>query len=253
MHVLHWIASVKMAFRFTTRGDAGLLGDAQYHNPPLFASLGWGLLGPSQTVQPVKEKRTGTIFEGEFCLRSKRNCPVVVGVGARTKKIAGIKSLDIYALALYVDENAAKGALHKRFKDKRSDQVAKDQSLFKELIHATGIEKSLVLVITSGLVKRKNFLEALNERLTGPMTNAKETKALDEFTTQFDNVNFRKGLQISFTFSGNALTTKADGKIIKTIKNKVLSDVLLSIYLGDNPVSLGAKNAFAEGLAAMVC
>ena len=54
----------------------------------------------------------------------------VIPCSMRTKKIAGIKSLDVYALALYVDTAAVKGALHKKFAKKTPQQVAKDQSLF---------------------------------------------------------------------------------------------------------------------------
>lgn len=121
-----------------------------------------------------------------------------------------------------------------------------------ELSKASGVEKSLVLVITSGLVKRKAFLDALNERLAAPLSHAKQGAALDAFTSQFDAVEFRKGLQISFTFIGNKLVTKADGKELGTLTNKALSSTLLDIYLGSDPVSKGAKEEFGAGLARMV-
>ena len=121
-----------------------------------------------------------------------------------------------------------------------------------ELAKATGVEKSLVLVMTSGLVNRKNFMDALNSRLAPPMTKARQGAALEAFQRQFDGVNIKKGMQLSFTFVGSKLVTKADGVEIGTIANKALVATLLESYLGRDPVSKGAKESFAEGLARMV-
>ena len=243
-----------MGIKFESRGDASALIPRALAQPP-FASLGWTFPGASSSTPlvSIREKRTGTQFAGEFCYRSGQSeCPRLTGAGTRTKKVAGIKSLDIYALAFYVDEPAARSHLHHRYTNKTAEQIAKDPQLFAELSKATSIEKSLVLVITSGLVKRKNFLEALEERLEPPMTKANENAALQAFKQQFDNVTFRKGLKITFTFTGGKLVTKADGKELQTLSNKTLAEVLLDIYTGGNPVSPAAKKAFATGLARMV-
>lgn len=117
---------------------------------------------------------------------------MLMGTGVRTKKIAGIKSLDIYALALYVNRGAAQSALGRRFSGRAPAELAKDQELFDTLIKSSTVEKSLMIKITSGLVKRGNFLEALNERMQRPLQRMGETKALELFQTQFDDVQFRK-------------------------------------------------------------
>ena len=49
---------------------------------------------------------------------------------ARTKRIAGIKSLDIYAVALYVDLGAARSALQGRFRGASAASLSADQALF---------------------------------------------------------------------------------------------------------------------------
>lgn len=50
---------------------------------------------------------------------------------SRTKRVAGIKSLDIYALALYVDPAAARAALAPKFRGAAAPAVlAGDQALF---------------------------------------------------------------------------------------------------------------------------
>jgi hypothetical protein len=81
-----------------------------------------------------------------------------------------------------------------------------------ELVAAEGVEKTLRIVVTSGLVKRGAFLEALEERLAPPLQAAGELAALAAFRSQFDAASFRKGLEITFVASGSRLTTKIDGK-----------------------------------------
>jgi hypothetical protein len=71
---------------FTCQGSAASLIDTpnvRSAPPPLFASLGWGLLGASSSAPTsVKEQRTGVEFSGDFCVRSgQRNCPRIAGAG----------------------------------------------------------------------------------------------------------------------------------------------------------------------------
>jgi hypothetical protein len=80
-----------------------------------------------------------------------------------------------------------------------------------ELIKAEGVEKTLEVVITSGLVKQKAFLQALEERLAPPLAKVGQSGVLDGFRAQFHNANFRKGLRLSFTTKGGRVTTKIDG------------------------------------------
>lgn len=61
-----------------------------------------------------------------------------------------------------------------------------------------------------------------------------------------------KGLEISFNFRDGRLTTKADGREIGSLQNSALSNTLLEIYLGNDPVSPTAKDSFGEGLANLI-
>lgn len=130
--------------------------------------------------------------------------------------------------------------------------MAHDQALFDELVKQEHVEKTLRIVITSGLVKRKSFLHALEERLEPPLKQAGELGAMEQFVQQFDATDFRKGLEITFTTAGSRLTTAIDGQQVGTIANGPLAHSLLDIYLGANPASPGAKDSFGAGLASMV-
>lgn len=48
----------------------------------------------------------------------------------RQKKLAGIKSLDVYALALYVDERGAHSLLHSKVSGKTEQDAVNDQSVY---------------------------------------------------------------------------------------------------------------------------
>lgn len=105
-----------------------------------FASLGAAAIAPAAAattaaaaaVRPpvVREPRTGTLFPGELehCAGSK-GCPVALGAGSRTKRVAGVKTIDVYTLALYVDPAAAKQLLGGRGGSSR-EALAKEQAMF---------------------------------------------------------------------------------------------------------------------------
>jgi hypothetical protein len=224
---------------------------------PLFASLSFGL-GPSKPNTLVREKRTGADFPAEYCPIRKSlggsGCRQLAGQpGVRIKKLAGIKNIDVYALAFYVDESATKRALHDKFKNSSPDSLQNDQNLFNELISKESLPKVLRIVITSGLVKRGNFLDALNDRMKPALQKINgDTGVLNQFSSQFDEAKFRKNLEIVFTCEGGKLSTVIDGKDVGTIKSKDLTKALLDIYLGGNPVSKDTKLSFGQRLAEIV-
>eukprot|EP00887_Chlorella_sp_A99_P007281 scaffold2.g7281.t1 len=256
---------------FATRGDCSLLlqppsigqpagpltsethRQREVQTRPPFASL-TATSGTTRPLTTFTERRTGVAFPGEFCLEEgARGCPVLSGAGVRRKRLAGIKNLDVYALGLYVAEAAARRELRGRFAGAAPDALAADQALFDELARRQGIEKTLRIVITSGLVKRRSFLDALNERLAPALKAAGAEAALEAFQRQFDAARFRKGLEISFTWTpAGRLVTKVDGEQVGALSSRELRKALLDVYVGRDPVSADAKASFGRGLAAMV-
>ena len=208
----------------------------------------------------------------------------------RSKRLAGIKNIDVYALALYVDPQAARSTLQDRFRDQPTEKLAADQRLFDgggrgcvfvrsfsgassstcvsvylvyhngpsvpthpaDLVRADGVEKTLRLVVTSKLVNRSKFLDALADRLEPPLAAAGAGDRLAEFSALFDGADFRKGLVITFTADRGALVTRVDGREAGTIASRELTHTLFDIYLGPDPVSRDAKDAFGLGLAGML-
>lgn len=214
-----------------------------------FASLSLG----SVPATAVKERATGTIFPWEFCFDTTRGCPVITGTGVRRKRLAGIKNLDVYALGLYVADVEARRELHGLFAGADATRLASDQRLFDELLKRDGIDKTIRIVITSAMVKRKSFLDAISERLAPPLQAACASDALDAFQHQFDTAKFHKGMEICFTWTTKGqLVTQVDGSQVGVLSSNPLRRALLDIYVGQDPASAGAKAAFGQGLAAIV-
>ncbi|GLC42433.1 hypothetical protein PLESTM_001332700 [Pleodorina starrii] len=117
-----------------------------------------------------EEPHTGYEFPPEYCYLRTKQCPSLAGLGVRSKKII-VKDINVYALGIYVDVPAAKSALSS-FKKKSEEELAKDQGFYDAVVSAASVEKTLRLVISSRLVDRKKFLEALEERLAPRLKQA---------------------------------------------------------------------------------
>ncbi|KAI8103498.1 hypothetical protein M9435_004835 [Picochlorum sp. BPE23] len=211
-------------------------------------------LSKSNHADSIKETRSGFVFPGELCLRPQdRRCPRITGVGTRQKRLAGIKSLDIYAVALYVDESGVTSLLGDRaLKSADEDSFAHDDAMFADLMKHSSLEKALRVVITSALVKRKAFVSALDEQLKPPLSGTASEETLANFGSMFDSVSFRKGMDISFFFERDAMITKVDGQEIGRLRDDRFSKAFLNLYLGSSPVSVKAKEEFGRGIYSMV-
>ncbi|KAG2422594.1 hypothetical protein HXX76_015921 [Chlamydomonas incerta] len=216
-----------------------------------FASLSasiLGGLGKPGTAGGRVEPATGYEFPAELCYL-KKPCPSLAGLGVRNKRIV-IKDIHVYALGIYVDAAAAKSALA-GFKKKSPAELEADQSFYDAVVSTPSVEKSLRLVISSRLVDRKKFLDALEDRLAPRLKQAGEPSTLDNFRAQFDSVHFEKGLEIAFTCVDNKkLVTKVAGQEKGSIASPALCSSLFDIYLGTDPVSKDAKTSFGKSLAA---
>ncbi|KAL3161040.1 hypothetical protein ABBQ38_009423 [Trebouxia sp. C0009 RCD-2024] len=242
---------------FSVSGDHSLPTTASGRKFPLLALP---LLGPFASISAMshlpqsrnrlkKEQGTGMDFPEECCVLTDKNCPVLTGFGVRNKKLMGMKNIKVYAVGLYVDPKAAKNLLNSKQAGISAKSGIPEQAIFDDLVKSNDVEKSLRMVISFGGVNQKNFWSALQERLEPPMKKAGDVGPMQEFGALFDDIKFKKGLQLNFTSGKDgALITQVDNKQVGIVKSPLLTRTLFDVYLGRDPVSPGAKESIGRGL-----
>lgn len=205
------------------------------------------------TAAPQKEPRTGTEFPKDFCHLSKANCPCLVGVGSRRKRLLGLKNVDVYALGFYIDEEAAQKTLGPKFGSAGSSSWAKDQSLCDEVVNSREVEKTVRIVITSGMVNHDRFLGSLKESLVPACEKAGDVESLPQFEQLFEGADFRKGMELAFTSTkGGGLAARIDSRDVGEVNSPAFTKAFFDLYLGGSPVSPDGKSNISEGLAKLV-
>ena len=224
--------------RFDTRDGLRLLGEAS--SLPLSIRSPGGrsplALICSVSATSVLEPVTGYDFPSRLCFEMSddiHHCPRLCGVGTRQKRLVGVKQLHVYALGLYVSE----------------DYVPEDARMWDdELVGRSDVDKIISIVISSGFVSRKKFVNALDDALLPAVKATCSEATLNRFRDLFDNVAFKKGLHIDFYLRDGKLTTKVDGRALGTLSDPYFTSAFAGVYLGADPVSPKAKEAFRKGI-----
>uniref|UniRef100_A0A7S3VI24 Chalcone isomerase domain-containing protein n=1 Tax=Dunaliella tertiolecta TaxID=3047 RepID=A0A7S3VI24_DUNTE len=171
----------------------------------------------------------------------------LTGLGVRAKRVLGLKTINVYALGIYCDKDAARKELYPRYGHSHPNQALLDDFTASE-----AIKKSLRLVITYGSLTRLQFLNALEERLGPPLKTAGELSTLEAFRKQFDDVSFEKGTEVVFSTTGKQLLTKVDNREKGMLMSPVLNRALLQVYLGPDSVTPESKKTFEVAMEALL-
>lgn len=247
---------------FTTRDSAEVPSAATTVRLPLpVASLSFGLqrraAAPFASIGlvglPQTESATGTAFSGQVCVFSHgKDCPKLAGIGVRSKRLLGLKNINVYTLGLYVDGPGAKRALRSKHQGREASSLASNQRLYDDVTKAE-FEKTLRIVINFGGLSREKFISTLDEAMQPPMQQAGEVPMLDSFKAQFDEVKLQKGTELLFSSIGKGkLLTQVNGKQMGVLESPALVHSLFSIYLGPNAVSPEAKSNIGQGLVELL-
>lgn len=215
-----------------------LATDAQPRRRPLLAALSFRQARPVQP--PQTERHTGLVFPGEFCSRGEEGCAQLEGVGLRAKRVAGLASVNVYALGVYVDE----AALVKLLAGKHTSATP---ALFAAVAGAD-VEKSLRLVFARS-VDGSAVSDALAERLQ-PLLGA-GSPALAAFRAAFAGAKLTKGSVVTLAAArGGALRVVVAGRAAPPIAAPALCRAVFDIYLGSEPPAPEAKKALGAKLVA---
>ncbi|EKX49882.1 hypothetical protein GUITHDRAFT_161963, partial [Guillardia theta CCMP2712] len=180
------------------------------------------------------EKHTGITFPETVKAGSK--LLKFIGAGERKKAILGPVAVNVYAVGMYVDSDAAKAAAPK---DEKSANKALLEGSYPKAL-------KIVMARTVGAEKIGNALaESLEPRVKG--TDA----PLDAFKSFFGSMSkLETNNEIDFIQMGSDLQVSALGQK-KTFSSAPLCKAMFDIYLGESPVSVHAKESMVAGLLKM--
>jgi len=163
---------------------------------------------------------------------------------ARSKRLLGIKNVDVYALGLYVDPAAVKKVA--------AGKKAVDDALLAAVV-GDAVPKTLRVVVTTGLMTRTRFLASVRETLAPALTKAGDPTAMDSFEALFASTEFRKGTDLAFSnVPGGGMAVQAGGRELGRLASKAFAPAFFDLYLGKEPVSVEGKKSMVAGLAGLV-
>eukprot|EP01025_Chloroclados_australasicus_P009000 TRINITY_DN13395_c1_g1_i1.p2 TRINITY_DN13395_c1_g1~~TRINITY_DN13395_c1_g1_i1.p2 ORF type:complete len:262 (-),score=30.42 TRINITY_DN13395_c1_g1_i1:386-1132(-) len=207
-------------------------------NQTLFARV-----STTQDVKPgfVVEPITQTKFPTSLHVQEQEQHLELIGVGVRSKKIMGIKNINVYSVAMYSDKQKIKQQLKSKNEYDDSKQL-----LFDDVINSK-LGRALRMVVVFRMSKQ-TFWNAMNSKLRKPMSAANEENALAEFRQSVDT-SFDKGTVVMFSTSPDGtVVTKINGKTSGSVQSQVLCNSIFDIYLGSDPPSPQAKEQIGKGL-----
>lgn len=226
---------------------------------PLFPLLAAALLAvpalaqdPSQPVPTVEEPRSEVEFPRWMDFPGGKQPLHLLAVGLRTKTIFAVK---VYAFGLYLDARAAAAAL-RDYRGLRPKDRRKSRAFYRALLNGD-FSKGLRWVMTrdvDGEDIAEAFAESLEPRLeklarsAKPEVVAADRAALARFKTFFSD-ELEEGTELVFAWHpGGRLVTRIGGKVMGEVKSHNLALALFDVYLGSDPISEDAKEAFADAL-----
>lgn len=179
----------------------------------------------------VTEKVTGIKFADTISAGGKSL--TLMGVGDRKKAIIGPVAVNVYAIGLYVDADAAKSA--------SVSDVASAATALKSGSYTKALK--IIMARTVGAEKIGDALaEAVEPKVKG--TDA-PMAAFKSFFAGLAALN--TGDEITFTQVGSKLNVKVPSGS-KDFSSSALCGAMFDIYLGDAPVSPNGKTSMAQGL-----
>jgi len=178
--------------------------------------------------------------------------------GVREKKVAFV-SVKVYAVALYV-ESGVRPALAS-WRGQPVSNLSNSSAFFNSVLNAP-VQKALQLVLVRDITGSQ-FWGALDEALRPRLRAANAGAAGDQALAELAKVFQTRPLKSDTTITLNwvhpstlqvavASNPSATATLAASIDNRALVSSIFDIYVGDQPISPGAKSQFAAGLARFV-
>ena len=177
----------------------------------------------------------------------------LTGIGVRTRTILNVK---VYAVGLYIDADPARVALAD-WAGKEPKKLEKDKAMFRRMLEMD-MGMTLRLVMTrdvDGEKMAEAFDKALAprvEKAAAEMTMADGSDALAQFRGYFGIDKVTDDSELIFSCVDGTLYTTIQGEVAEAIESPALCWALFDVYIGDKPISSGAKKNIGKGMAAVL-
>ena len=208
----------------------------------------------AQEASDFTEPRSGIAFPLSLLPPGGGAAQHLVGTGIRTRTIFRIK---VYALGLYVDSEAARRALP-AFAGISRANLERDARFYRSLLEMKfGMTVRLVMTRNvSGQDVANSFEDALRPRLDQAAAETAmpgASNSLEEFRSNLNLDEIPKGAEIVFSCNpGGRLETSVEGSRRPSIEAPALCWALFDVYLGEKPISKGAKQTLIAGFPGLL-
>jgi hypothetical protein len=177
----------------------------------------------------------------------------LTGIGVRTRTMLNVK---VYAVGLYIDADAARVALAD-WAGKEPKELEKDEAMFQRMLEMDmGMTLRLVMTRDVGGDKMAEaFDKALAPRVETAATDmnmASGSDALTQFRGYFGVDKVTDDSELIFSCVDGTLYTTIQGEVAEAIESPALCWALLDVYIGEKPISKGAKKNIGKGMAGVL-
>ncbi|XP_072958087.1 fatty-acid-binding protein 1 [Typha angustifolia] len=227
--------------------DPSLLKGRIGSSPPIWASLS---LADGAASGTSTEPKTGVAFPEE--VEGGRR---LLGVGLRRTNVFGLKSIDVYAFGVYVDDNDVK-KLNEKYGTLSVSELKENKEFIADALECD-LRMTVRLQIVYGRLSirsvRNAFAKSVGSRLE-KFGGSANKELLQRFVSLFDDeYKLPKGSVIELSREqGHVLQTKIDGKEVGNIQSKLLCQSILDLYFGEDPFDKRAKDDIQLNLASLL-
>ena len=181
----------------------------------------------------------------------------VLGAGCRVKRVA-IIDVKVYALAMYVDADAAraqkgKGLLNGDYDKELAIELARDvdgKTFMEAMDESLGPRiREIATNMATAEDEDGNFMASVAE--AAEKAEEAAVDSLDAMRDGFSSLKLKQGTKMTITWTSNGCAIAVAGAAKMEFESAEFAKALLDVYVGEGPVAPAAAQTFEKGLAAL--
>ena len=166
----------------------------------------------------------------------------------RSKRLLGLKNVDVYSLGFYVDPATLSSSRHGAGAGAGKGPAA-DQLLARVVADAAAA-KTLRVVVTTGMLNAPRFVKGVRESLAPALARAGAGGSMAAFEALFEGLALGKGTELVFSNvpSSGALRVRVGGREVGAVSDKRFAPALFGLYFGPDSVSPSGRDDIKAGI-----